>query len=134
MDPEQQNLTPNCEKVFTIIYQKKLSRSKDGFVYAQNPHGKPQRLLSIPQTQCSSSEASASLIRKRSALVEKVLSSVSSTSNSQSNELKTDQIIQQTSLIKCKKETFVGSIINAGINIISKFDLKNVAAIKTELP
>ena len=42
--------------------------------------------------------------------------------------------MQQTSLIKRKKETFVESVRNAGINIISKFDLKNVAAIKAELP
>ena len=65
------------KKAFTVIYKQKISSSKDGYVYAHQQHGKPTRLLNIPKAVSSSSEASSSSIRKRSEIIEKVMSDVS---------------------------------------------------------
>ena len=46
------------------------------------------------------------------------------------NNKQIKSFIQLTSLIKRKKDTFVESARNTGIKIVSKFDLRNVAAVK----
>ena len=120
-----------AEKAFTVIYKQKVSSSKDGYVYAHQQHGKPTRLLNIKKSAFSSSEASSSSIRKRSQIIEKVMSDVSGPVKN-SDPLNADNIKQNAFVIKCNKEVFMKSAKEAGIKIVAKFDIKDAAALKAE--
>ena len=113
-----------AEKAFTVIYKQKISSSKDGYVYAHQQHGKPTHLLNIPKAVASSSEASRSSLRKRSQIIEKAMSDISG-SVKNSDPLNADNIKQNASVIKPPKE--------AGIKIVTKFDIIDAAALKAEL-
>ena len=103
------------------VLKKKQSQSSNGFLYAYNDKGKSIKLLAIPQAQTGSSVASPSTIRKRSQLVEKLTSSICSPVKATE-----DLTAQQASAIKRNKERYLKSAEMAGINIISRFSLKQV--------
>ena len=109
-------------KAFTIIYRQKVAASKDGYVYANKQHGRPTRLMHIPIAAAGSSTASNSCIRKRSQVVEKVLSDISGPAKNHS--LPSDKVTQNASLINRNREMFVESAKEAGIKLVSKFDVK----------
>ena len=132
LKPEGTRVAPIAEKAFTIIYRQKVAASKDGYVYANKQHGKPTRLMHIPIAVSGSSTASNSCIRKRSQVVEKVLSDISGPTKNHS--LPSDKVTQNASLINRNREMFVESAKEAGIKLVSKFDIKDVAALKAELP
>ena len=100
-------MAPIAEKAFTIIYRQKVAASKDGYVYANKQHGKPTRLKHIPRAAAGSSTASNSCIRKRSQVVEKVLSDISGPTKNHS--LPSDKVTQNASLINRHREMFVES-------------------------
>ena len=132
LKPEGTRVAPIAEKAFTIIYRQKVAASKDGYVYANKQHGKPTRLMHIPIAAAGSSTASHICIRKRSQVVEKVLSDISGPTKNHS--LPSDKVTQNASLINRNREMFVESAKEAGIKLVSKFDIKDVAALKAELP
>ena len=139
LDEKPTRITKFEECAFSVIYKKKLVQSKDKFVYVHNQHGRPSRLISIPKPELGSHKASSSSIRKRSVIVETVLSSVLEPSTSKKEDqadtaLTDDKIFQEASLIKRDKPLFVESARKAGINIVTRFDLKDVASFKAKLP
>ena len=88
--------------------------------------------MHIPRAAAGSSTASNSCIRKRSQVVEKVLSDISGPTKNHS--LPSGKVTQNASLINRNREMFVESAKEAGIKLVSKFDIKDVAALKAELP
>ena len=104
--PDSSRITPLAEKAFTVIYRQKVALSKDGYVYANKPHGKPAWLLNIPKTTMGSSTASSSSVRKRSSIVEKVLADVSGAKRKTPTSLDPDHVMQQASLINRNKDFF----------------------------
>ena len=134
LEPPDGRITPTGEKVFTTLFKQKQALSKDGYIYAHNSHGKPTRLMNIPKASSGSSQASSSSIRKRSVIIEKVAADISGSSSNSSFALNKDNLTQQASVISRNKEVFLHSANKAGINIVTRFDLKNVAALKAELP
>ena len=54
------------------ILRKKTGQSTTGFVYANQERGKPIKLLQVIQLQTGSSEASASMLKKRNQIIEKL--------------------------------------------------------------
>ena len=82
-----------------------------------------------------SSTASSRTIRKRSSVIEHVITKISTGSiANRENQNSKDIITQQTSLIKQNKENFVVSARSAGLKVVSKFDIKDVAALKAKMP
>lgn len=65
--------------VFEYSEKKNIGQSNTGFVYAHQDQGKPIKLLKVTQVQIGSSNASASTLKKRSQLMEKVIENLSST-------------------------------------------------------
>lgn len=114
-------LVINTFQVFMNVLKKKQAQSKGSFVWAVNNKGKPVKLLTVPQTQLGSSEASPSSVRKRSQVIENVAMALASPTCC-SKDLTT----QQSSTIKRNKDQFVKSAEAAGLRIISKFSLKQV--------
>ena len=124
LDEKPTRITKFEECAFSVIYKTKLVQSKDKFVYVHNQQGRPSRLISIPKPELGSSKASSSSIRKRSVIVETVLSSVLEPSTSKKedqadNALTDDKIFQEASLIKRDKPLFVESARKAGIPVLS---------------
>ena len=119
---------------------KRLLPLKMRNVYANKQHGKPTRLMHTPRAAAGSSTASNSCICKRSQVVEKVLSDISRPTKNHSlpsdkvTQNQSSDILQNASLINHNKEMFVESAKEAGIKLVSKFDIKDVAALKAELP
>ena len=102
--------------------------SKDGVIYARNKCGRPQ-------AENVSSTASSRTIRKHSSVIEHVITKISTGSiENRKDQNSKDIIAQQASLIKQNKENFVVSAKKAGLKIVSKFDIKDVAALKAEMP
>ena len=66
--------------------------------------------------------------------MEKVLVDVSGAKWDAPTPLNPDHIMQQASLINRNKDDFVQCAKDAGIKIVTKFDIKDVAALKAELP
>ena len=123
LDEKSTRITKFEECAFSVIYKKKLFQSKDKFVYVHNQHGRPSRLISIPKPELGSSKASSSSIRKRSAIVETVLSSVSEPSTSKKedqadNALTDDKIFQEASLIK-RDKPYLSSLLEKQASILS---------------
>ena len=118
-----------AKKAFTVIYNKKLSSSKDGYVclLISNMVNLP---INISKAVSSSSEASRSSIRKCSQIIQKIMSDVFRSVKS-SNPL---NAYKNASVIKCNKEVFMKSAEEAGIKIVTKVDIKDAAAHKPELP
>ena len=129
LEPPDGRITPTGEKVFTTLSKQKQALSKDGY-----NHGKSTRLMNIPKALCGSSQESSSSIRKRSVIIENVVADISGSSSNSSFPLNKDNLTQQASVISRNKEVFLHSAKKEGINIVTQFDLKNVAALKAELP
>ena len=130
------SLNETEEHALYMLSKCKLSASKDGFVYSLRKRGRPQRFLHLPITECSSSKAASRTVRQRSKLLENVIEKVSGGSNGGSPGLPIDKdkIAQQASLIRQQKELFVESTKEAGLKIVTRFNLKDIAALKAELP
>ena len=115
-------------KVFLSILKKKTGRSRDGFVYAHQERGKPLKLLRVSQPQIGSSSASASTLKKRSQVIEKLAENLSSPSTSSSTT--ENDVIHQTAIcIRRKQQQFIDSLKEGGVNIIKSFTLKQVKPI-----
>ena len=50
------SLNETEEHAFYMLSKRKLSASKDGFVYSRGKRGRPRRFLHLPKTECSSAE------------------------------------------------------------------------------
>ena len=111
------------QKVFLSILKKKTGQSHDGFVYAHQERGKPMKLLKVSQPQIGSSSASASTLKKRSQVIEKLAENLSSPSTSTAEN---DVIHQTANSIRRKQQQFISSFKEGGINIIQSFTLKQV--------
>ena len=95
---------PIAEKAVTIICRKKVAKSKDGYVNANKSHGKPTLLINVSKAVTGSSSASSSSLRKRSQIVEKVLSDISSLSENVAGP--SNKISQNASLISRNKDVY----------------------------
>lgn len=112
-------------KVFLSILKKKTGQSQDGFVYAHQERGKPMKLLRVSQPQISSSSASASTLKKRSQVIDKLAENLSSPSTSTSTT--ENDVSHQTAVsIRRKQKQFISSFKEGGVNIIQSFTLKQV--------
>ena len=100
------------------VLGKKISESKDNFIFANNLHGKSIKLLVVPHTQTGGADARSSSIRRRSQLLEKVYEAVSSPGKGNSMENVT---CQQASVVCRNREQFNKSAEKAGVKIITKF-------------
>ena len=104
------------------LVKKKTGQSNSGFIYANQPRGKPVKLMPVSQPQTRSSSASSSTLKKRSQVIEKFVESVASATKA------ADDIIHQTAtLIKRNKDQFLKSFSKGGLNIIQSFTLKQVS-------
>ena len=112
-------------KVFLRILKKKIWQSQDGFVYAHQERGKPMKLLRVSQPQIGSSSASASTLKNRSQVIEKLTEDLSSPSTCTSTT-ETDVIHQTATSIRRKQQQFINSFKEGGVNIIQSFTLKQV--------
>ena len=112
-------------KVFLSILKKKTGQSQDGFIYAHQERGKPIKLLRVSQPQIGSSSASASTLKKRSQVIEKLAENLSSPSTSSSSS-ENDVIHQTATCIRRKQQQFINSLKEGGVNIIQSFTLKQV--------
>ena len=90
--------------------------------------------MNIPKVSSGSGQASSGSICKRSVIIKKVAADNSGSSSNSSSSSNKDNLTQQASLISHNKEVFLHSGKKVGINIVTQFDLKNVVAIKDELP
>ena len=90
-------------------------------MYARNKRGRSQVLVLIPQAKNVSSTASSRTIRKRSSVTEHVITKISRGSDAN----KEDQNIKNIIVVSARK---------AGMKIVSKFDIKDVVALKAEMP
>ena len=88
--------------------------------------------MNIPNASSWSSQACSNSIRKRSVIIEKVAADISGSSSNSSFPLNKDNLTQQASVISRKKEVFLHSAKKAGINVVTQFELNNVAAFKAE--
>ena len=112
-------------KVFLSILKKKTGQSQDGFVYAHQERGKPKKLLRVSKPQIGSSSASASTLKKRSQVIEKLAENLSSPSTSSSTT--ENDVIHQTAIsIPRKQQQFINSLKEGGVNIIQSFTLIQV--------
>lgn len=113
------------QKVFLSILKKKTGQSQDGFVYAHQERGKPMKLLRVSQPQIGSSSASASTLKKRSQVIEKLAENLSSPSTCTSTA--ENDVIHQTAIsIRRKQQQFINSFKEGGVNIIQSFTLNQV--------
>ena len=108
------------------ILKKKTGQSQDGFIYGHQERGKPIKLLRVSQPQIGSSSASASTLKKRSQVIEKLAENLSSPSTSSSEN---DVIHQTATCIRRKQQQFINSLKEGGVNIIQSFTLKQVKPI-----
>ena len=93
-----------------------------GFIYANQSKGKPIKLMPVAQPQTGSSSASASMLKKRSQVIEKFAENVASPTKA------AEDIIQQTATsVRRQKEQFLQSCSAGGLNIIHSFTLKQVS-------
>lgn len=107
------------------ILKKKTGQSQDGFVYAHQERGKPMKLLRVSQPQIGSSSASASTLKKRSQVMEKLAENLSSPSTC-SSTTENDVVHQTANSIRRKQQQFINSFKEGGVNIIQSFTLKQV--------
>lgn len=103
------------------LVKKKTGQSNSGFIYANQSKGKPIKLMSVSQPQTGSS-ASSSTLKKRSQVIEKFVESVAS-----ATKVADDVIHQTATSIKRKKDQFLKSFSEGGLNIIQSFTLKQVS-------
>lgn len=111
------------------ILRKKTGQSTTGFVYAHQERGKPIKLLQVSQPQTGSSEASASTLKKRSQIIEKLAEHIAAPTKA-----KHDVITQTAASIKRNQQQYLKSLADAGINITHSFTLKQVAELKSHMP
>ena len=109
------------------IPKKKTGQSHDGFVYAHQERGKPIKLLRVSQPQIGSSSASASTLKKRSQVIEKLAENLSLQSTSSSTT--ENDVIHQKAICIRRKQHFINSLKEGGVNIIQSFILKQVKPI-----
>ena len=105
------------------ILKKKTGQSHTGFVYAHQERGKPIKLLKVSQPQTGSSSASASTLKKRSQIIEKLAENLSSPTTSMADD---DVIHQTANSIRRKQQQFISSFKEGGLNIVQSFTLKQV--------
>ena len=98
-------------------------QSHTGFVYAHQERGKPIKLLKVSQPQIGSSCASASTLKKRSQVIEKLAENLSSPTTTMAED---DVIHQTANSVRRKQQQFVSSLKEGGLNIIHSFTLKQV--------
>jgi len=110
------------------ILRKKTGQSTTGFVYANQERGKPIKLLQVIQPQ-TSSEASASTLKKRSQIIERLAEHIAAPTKAEH-----DVISQTAASIKRNQQQYLKSLADAGINITHSFTLKQVAELKTHMP
>lgn len=108
--------------MFLSILKKKIGQSNTGFVYAHQDRGKPIKLLKVTQAQIGSSNASASTLKKRSQMMEKITENLSSPTMAEE-----DVIHQTANSINRNQQQFLTSCKEGGINIIQSFTLKQVS-------
>ena len=83
------------------------------------------KLHGVSQPQIGSSSASASTLKKRSQVIEKLAENLSSPGTSSSTT--ENDVIQQTAIcIHRKQQQFINSLKEGGVNIIQSFTLKQV--------
>ena len=83
------------------------------------------KLLRVSQPQIGSSSASASTLKKRSQVIEKLAENLSSPSTCSSTT--ENDVIHQTAIsIRRKQQQFIDSFKEGGVNIIQSFTLKHV--------
>ena len=104
------------------VVKKKTGQSSTGFIYANQPKGKPIKLMPVSQPQTGSSSASASTIKKRSQVTEKFAENLSSPTNTEE-----DIVQQMANSIRRKKYQFLHSCLEGGLNINQSFTLKQVS-------
>ena len=108
--------------MFLNILKKKTGQSHTGFVYAHQERGKPIKLLKVSEPQTGSSSVSASTLKKRSQIIEKLAETLSSPTTSMAD----DDVIHQTANSICRKQQFISSFKEGGLNIVQSFTLKQV--------
>ena len=83
------------------------------------------KLLKVSQPQIGSSSASASTLKKKSQVIEKLAENFPSLSISSSTT--ENGVIHQTAISICRKQKqFINSLKEGGVNIIQSFTLKQV--------
>ena len=60
------------------LVKKKTGQSYSGFIYANQPRGKPIKLMPVSQPQTGSLSASSSTLKKRNQVIENFVESVAS--------------------------------------------------------
>ena len=94
-------------------------------MYAYQERGKPIKLLGVSQPLIGSPSASASTLKKRSQVIEKLAENLSSPGKSSSTT--ENDVIHQTPICICRKQQqFISSLKEGGVNIIQSFTLKQV--------
>ena len=130
---------PQKELLSQLIRNRQQNLDKDGLLVVGHRHGKPTKLLEVPNTQQGSSTAAPSTKVRRSKLIEKVTSVLSMVSGKAlpPKSTVTDENIdihsQRVSVIKRNKSAYADAAKEAGLNVVGRFTKETVLALRAAM-